>query len=78
MYIVIMTHIFCNVMVAIHCVWNDWVQGECSKTCGTGTRTNHRTKLVDEEFGGTCSGQPSEIEECFITECPGNNRFNYT
>jgi len=62
----------CNVAVCppIHCVWNEWMLGECSKSCGTGTRTNLRTKKVYEEFGGTCTGQPSEIEECLVVECP--------
>ena len=45
--------------------------GTCSKTCGTGTRTNTRIKLVEEANGGTCSGQPTEIEECNTQPCPG-------
>ncbi len=57
---------------AIHCEWDEWVIGECSDSCGTGTRTNTRTKLVDEANGGTCTGQPSEIEECNTNPCPSN------
>ena len=57
--------------LAIHCMWNDWVLGECSKQCGTGARTNTRTKKVVEKDGGTCTGQPTEEEECKIKECPG-------
>ena len=45
--------------------------GECSRSCGTGTRTNNRTKLVEEANGGTCSGQPLEIVECNTQPCPG-------
>ena len=64
--------IFCFYLyTAIHCVWDDWIVGECSKTCGTGTRKNTRTKLVVETNGGTCSGQPTETEECILQECPG-------
>merc|ERR1712080_222984 len=54
----------------IHCEWNDWVIGECSDSCGTGTRTNTRTKSVVEANGGTCTGQPSEVEECNTHPCP--------
>ena len=56
----------------IHCKWNRyWVYGICSKTCGWGTRTNTRTKLVTEANGGTCTGQPTEIEKCNTKPCPG-------
>ena len=44
--------------------------GECSAECGVGTRTNTRVKLVEEANGGTCDGQPTEIEECQAGECP--------
>ena len=44
--------------------------GECSTTCGAGTRTNTRVKLVEEANGGTCDGEPTEIEECQAGECP--------
>ena len=56
---------------AIHCEWNKWVIGECSKPCGTGTQTNTRTKRVVEKNGGTCTGQPTEVKSCKIKECPG-------
>ena len=55
----------------IHCEWDDWIIGECSQTCGTGTRVNTRTKKVLEEYGGTCSGQASKTEECNTNPCPG-------
>ena len=48
----------------IHCIWDEWKEGECSATCGTGTRTNTRSKLVTEANGGTCTGQPTEIKDC--------------
>ena len=56
---------------AVHCVWDEWILGECSTTCGVGTRTNTRVKDVTEANGGTCDGHPYEIEECKIRECPG-------
>ncbi len=55
---------------AVHCEWNDWVYGECSDSCGTGTRNNTRKKSVTEAYGGTCTGQPTEIEECNKNPCP--------
>ena len=61
---------------AIHCQWDEWVHGECTKSCGTGTRTNTRVKLVVEENGGTCSGKHTEVEECNTNSCPGR-QLNY-
>ena len=57
--------------IAIHCEWDEWKIGECSRSCGTGTRMNNRTKLVEEAHGGTCNGQSSEIVECNTQPCPG-------
>ena len=56
---------------AIHCEWDEWIVGECTRSCGTGTRINNRTKLVEEAHGGTCNGQPQEIVECNTQPCPG-------
>ena len=55
---------------AVHCEWNHWVYGECSDSCGTGTRTNTRNKSVIEANGGTCTGPATEIEECNLDPCP--------
>ena len=55
---------------AVHCEWSDWVEGECSDSCGTGTRIKTRTKLVTEAHGGTCTGNTTEIEECYSNPCP--------
>ena len=52
--------------------------GECSAECGMGTQTNTRTKLVEEANGGTCSGQPTEIVECMLKECPGMRARQFT
>ena len=62
--------LFLNIS-AIHCVWGDWVLGECSKTCGTGTRIDTRVKTIEEANGGTCTGQFTETKECKLQECPG-------
>ena len=55
----------------MHCKWNDWVHGQCSETCGFGAQINTRTKKVEEQHGGICTGQSTEIKECKLKECPG-------
>ena len=52
----------------------DWTLGECSATCGLGVRENTRIKLVEEAKGGICSDQYTETEECYLQDCPGNNK----
>ena len=59
------------IILEITCKWNDWVYGDCSKTCGIGTRTNTRTKAVVEANGGNCDGHPTQVEECNTKPCPG-------
>ena len=57
---------------AVHCVWNVWKIGDCSVTCGEGTRVNTRTQNVTAQFGGNeCDGSTSAIENCKDQECPG-------
>lgn len=60
----------------IHCEWDKWIPGECSAECGTGTMTNTRTKLVEEANEGTCTGEPTEIVECKLKECPVHCEWN--
>ena len=55
---------------AVHCVWDEWMEGSCSVTCGVGTRTNTRTKLVHESNGGTCTGSSTEDVICEDQLCP--------
>ena len=55
---------------SVHCEWNGWVEGECSDLCGNGTRTDTRTKLVNEAHGGNCTGDPTKIEGCNTHPCP--------
>ena len=65
-------HVFST--VGVDCEWSEWVTGDCSTTCGIGYRRNSRTKLVEEANGGTCTGESTEIEECNLQCCPGNNK----
>ena len=63
-------HQICTIVV--HCEWNDWVVGECSKECGGGTRTNTRTEKESASQGGDeCVGLSSLEESCNVQECPG-------
>ena len=56
---------------AINCQWGEWEIGECSVECGYGTRVKTREKVVEEEYGGTCTGDFTENENCKDKECPG-------
>ena len=54
----------------VQCEWNDWQIGPCSKTCGGGTRINHRTKKTEEANGGNCEGEATIEEVCNAQVCP--------
>ena len=64
-----------TLLLAKNCEWSAWSFGECSKTCGDGTRTKTRTKLVTEENSGTCAGDFSTVENCMLKNCPGKIRL---
>jgi hypothetical protein len=46
------------------CVFSDWHSTDCSRTCGGGTRTLHRT------CNGHCGGILERVEKCNTEECP--------
>ncbi len=61
----------------VDCKWSDWEIGECSHSCGGGTRTNSRSKIVEEANGGKCPGGEFD-DPTIMTEncnedvyCPG-------
>ena len=58
-----------------HCAWEDWVIGDCSVTCGGGTRTNTRTSKASAANGGVvCNEETISIDEdCNVHPCPGKN-----
>ena len=62
-------------LTLVDCQWSSWSQGRCSKGCGGGQRTNRRHKWVDEEHGGSCSGQSTFIESCNTHPCPGQPHY---
>ena len=46
--------------------------GNCSVTCGGGTRTKSRTPKVAPEYGGIACEGPDSVEEiCNLHKCPG-------
>ena len=62
---------FLHIFIVIDCQWSEWMSQECSTSCGMGTRTKYRRKLVEESNGGTCNGPFSMIESCENYDCPG-------
>ena len=61
----------CINSILVDCEWGDWVEGDCSATCGTGVQNNTRTKLVEEAHGGNCTGGYTNVTSCLVVECPG-------
>ena len=60
--------------VEVDCTWAPWKSWSiCTKSCGGGTRTKNRTKLVIEAYGGTCLGNRTETQVCNEQKCPGTN-----
>ena len=57
-------------------IWNDWIEGECSVTCGFGTKTSTRTCEEPTNGGQECSCSDLEdcttkTEACTLSDCPG-------
>ena len=52
------------------CKW-EISYGECSKSCGGGTRFKHKRKVPVDGYDGSCVGYDTEEEECNIEPCPG-------
>ena len=57
--------------IVVDCVWGDWVEGDCSTTCGAGQQNMTRVKLVEEAHGGACNGELINVTSCLVVECPG-------
>ena len=55
----------------MNCEWTDWQIGECSVSCGIGTRTEIRSKSVEEKNGGVCIGETTVQADCHDAVCPG-------
>ena len=60
----------------VNCEWGDWIIGDCSQTCGEGTRINTREpKIVAEHGGVECIGPSSIAESCQLQTCAGTNTW---
>ena len=58
--------------LSVNCEWDNWVEGNCSVTCGNGTQINTRTKTVNATDGGIeCEGEAIENITCTLKVCPG-------
>jgi hemicentin len=56
---------------ASDCVWDDWsVFGECSHSCGGGSRARFRGRKGPEGGGAECVGMNQEEVSCQTQECP--------
>ena len=60
------------------CEWSAWKIGECSVTCGGGTRTNTRSKTVEENNYGVCIGEPIAKEDCNNHNCDTGEQICFT
>ena len=55
----------------MNCEWSEWSIGECSLSCGGGTRIDTRDKVVEEDHGGSCDPMGNQREEpCNTEDCP--------
>ena len=73
------THLtlFINYIV-VDCVWEEWIVGECSRTCGGGIQTNTRKPSTTSAHGGKeCSGSSNITKSCNTQDCPGACLNNY-
>ena len=60
----------------VHCEWDDWVKGECSKSCGGGLLTQTRHVKNEAEHGGKeCPGVDTLEVSCNVDECPGKYKL---
>ena len=57
--------------ISVNCAWSDWNIGDCSVSCGLGTRSETRKKKIIEKNGGECIGESSLTTECHDQTCPG-------
>ena len=56
--------------------WSNWSNyGDCSVTCGNGTRIRSRECNSPEPSGGgsPCSGESQQTDECKTITCPGGS-----
>ena len=47
-----------------NCVWSEWLETECSVTCGIGKKIRRRYVRIPAEAGGTCDDSNEEAIDC--------------
>ena len=60
----------------VHGNWSEWADwGACSQSCGTGVQGRRRTCTnPTPRYGGRdCVGVATEIQNCNLRGCPGND-----
>ena len=58
----------------VNCEWSAWSWGACSKSCGGGVQSGHRTVSQQAYNGGTlCAGSYTTTRACNTDCCPGNH-----
>ena len=63
-------------LAPVDCVWSDWEYGQCSKTCGGGTKTKYRKELVQQSNGGkACAGSTWEAQDCNTQACAVEGKY---
>ena len=64
-------------LMLIVLVWNSWIQGECSTTCGSGMIRKQRSCVIPGKIpipSSGCPGNSEEIEDCQNSHmCPKDN-----
>ena len=51
------------------CIWGEWVENDCSATCGPSTKIRRRYARIPEAANGNCTGT-NETIPCDILLCP--------
>lgn len=53
-----------------NCIWAAWDRwGSCSATCGTGTKTRKRARVVEAANGGSCHESNVDSVTCYMATC---------
>ena len=65
----------------VDCEWNIWPENwtECTESCGGGTQTKSRNKIVEARHNGKeCEGNAEIVQTCNLPLCEDGKGLNYT